>query len=336
MLERKVDTSNKTLLVSVIVPAYKVENYLNDCVDSIINQTYDNIEIILVDDGSPDRCPAICDEYAAKDERVIVIHKTNGGLSDARNAGIKKATGDYILFVDSDDKLAQSDVIENLVEFLIKTNSKVTYCPHIVRTLENGGLLKPKGIENEFYPVTSIELLELVLKNHLIIAAWSFVVQRSYILEHSLFFVERLIFEDMDYLPRLLNVEDNLKIDIFIKPFYLYRYNPDSITNTFSVNHFNSMNKIIAGLVEKLKADPKDRFSIIWLNNNIYCMLSFFEKDCLANSDFFKSNIGTVKQLFKANYKVLNFRNKILYIIILFNPKLFFIVRQWIKNILWR
>lgn len=90
-------------LVSIIVPIYKVESYLQRCLDSIVNQTYANLEIILVDDGSPDGCPQICDEYAAKDNRIVVIHKENGGLSDARNTGLDICKGDYISFVDSDD-----------------------------------------------------------------------------------------------------------------------------------------------------------------------------------------------------------------------------------------
>ena len=103
--------------ISVIVPVYKVEKYLARCVDSIINQTYKNLEIILVDDGSPDGCGAMCDEYAKKDERIKVIHKENGGLSSARNAGLDIATGDYIAFVDSDDRLS-SDAYENLLKAL--------------------------------------------------------------------------------------------------------------------------------------------------------------------------------------------------------------------------
>lgn len=96
----------KNDLISVIVPVYRVEKYLNECVESILNQTYQNLEIILVDDGSPDRCPEMCDEYARKDSRVKVIHKENGGLSDARNAGIEIAQGEYLSFVDSDDMIA--------------------------------------------------------------------------------------------------------------------------------------------------------------------------------------------------------------------------------------
>lgn len=93
------------LKVSIIVPIYNVEKYLKTCLDSIVSQTYENLEIILVDDGSPDKCPQICDEYAAKDQRVTVIHQKNGGISKAREAGIHAATGDYLMTVDGDDWL---------------------------------------------------------------------------------------------------------------------------------------------------------------------------------------------------------------------------------------
>ena len=89
--------------ISVIVPVYKVESYLERCLISIVNQSYSNLEILLVDDGSPDSCPRMCDELAGMDGRIKVIHKANGGLSDARNVGIEAAAGEYIMFVDSDD-----------------------------------------------------------------------------------------------------------------------------------------------------------------------------------------------------------------------------------------
>ena len=95
--------SRNDSLISIIVPVYNVEQYLSRCVNSLVNQTYHNIEIILVDDGSPDRCGEMCDEYAKRDKRVVVIHKSNGGLSDARNKGLDVAKGDYVMFVDSDD-----------------------------------------------------------------------------------------------------------------------------------------------------------------------------------------------------------------------------------------
>ncbi|MBO5824632.1 MAG: glycosyltransferase family 2 protein, partial [Prevotella sp.] len=91
--------------LSIVIPVFCVEDTISRCVESVVNQDYDNIEVILVDDGSPDKCPAICDSWALRDSRVRVIHKQNGGLSDARNAGLAIASGDYITFVDSDDYL---------------------------------------------------------------------------------------------------------------------------------------------------------------------------------------------------------------------------------------
>lgn len=127
-------------LISVIVPIYKVEKYLRKCVESILSQTHTNLEIILVDDGSPDNCGAICDEYAKQDARIKVIHKPNGGLSDARNAGLDIMTGEYVAFVDSDDwigprmyetllqmlKLFQADIAIGGVADELEQNGKVT------------------------------------------------------------------------------------------------------------------------------------------------------------------------------------------------------------------
>lgn len=118
---------DKSNLISVIIPVYKVEKYLDKCIQSVINQTYSNLEIILVDDGSPDNCPQLCDDWANKDERIKVIHKKNGGLSDARNAGLDIATGDYIAFVDSDDYI-ESDMFECLLDKIIKTQSQMAIC----------------------------------------------------------------------------------------------------------------------------------------------------------------------------------------------------------------
>ena len=114
-------------LISVIVPVYKVEKYLYKCVDSILAQTYTNLEIILVDDGSPDNCGKICDEYAVKDSRIIVIHQPNGGLSAARNAGLDIATGDFIGFVDSDDYIAP-DMYEKLYNALKENDADLSIC----------------------------------------------------------------------------------------------------------------------------------------------------------------------------------------------------------------
>lgn len=114
-------------LISVIVPIYKVEKYLPQCIHTICNQTYRNLEIILVDDGSPDSCGQLCDEYAGQDNRIRVVHKKNGGLSDARNAGLQVATGKYVMFIDSDDYL-HLQMIEILYKNLIENDADLSIC----------------------------------------------------------------------------------------------------------------------------------------------------------------------------------------------------------------
>lgn len=116
-------------LLSVIIPVYNVEPYLRKCVDSVLNQTYRNLEVILVDDGSPDGCGAICEEYAAKDRRVRVIHKANGGLSDARNAGMARMTGEYLTFVDSDDWL-DDHALEFLYQAMAESSADLVIGQH--------------------------------------------------------------------------------------------------------------------------------------------------------------------------------------------------------------
>ena len=114
-------------LISIIIPVYKIEKFIDKCIKSIISQTYRNLEIILVDDGSPDKCPSICDKYAKIDNRIKVIHKPNGGLSDARNAGIDICKGDYIGFVDGDDYISEN-MYEHLLDHCIKCNADMSIC----------------------------------------------------------------------------------------------------------------------------------------------------------------------------------------------------------------
>lgn len=133
-------------LISVIVPVYGVEKYLAKCVDSILNQTYKNLELILVDDGSPDKCGEICDEYAQKDNRVKVIHKENGGQGTARNRGLDICTGSYITFLDSDDYMVES-CIEKLYSHLIENDLEISACNYS-RYAKNGDLISVN--ENRF------------------------------------------------------------------------------------------------------------------------------------------------------------------------------------------
>ena len=122
-------------LISVIIPVYNVEQYLSKCLDSVVNQTYKNLEVILVDDGSTDNSGKICDEFALKDNRIIVIHKSNGGLSSARNEGLKFAKGQYVGFVDSDDYI-EIGMYEKLLEVSLKYGSDVV-CSNYYRVTNN-------------------------------------------------------------------------------------------------------------------------------------------------------------------------------------------------------
>jgi len=143
-------------LISVIIPIYKVENYLRRCVDSVLSQTYSNIEIILIDDGSPDRCGEICDEYAKKDGRIKVIHKENGGLSDARNAGIEIAQGKYITFLDSDDWI-HPKYLERLYNLLKATAADISVCNFTRTSREDVQKEESNPVINVF---TNLEALE--------------------------------------------------------------------------------------------------------------------------------------------------------------------------------
>ena len=134
-------------LVSIIIPIYNVEKYLRRCVDSVLAQTYTNIEVILIDDGSPDGCPAICDEYAAKDSRVVVIHQKNAGVSAARNAGLDIAKGEYVCFVDSDDICAPTVVEKLFLSF--QQNTVMSRCNY--RIISDYSVIWPDSIKDLSY-----------------------------------------------------------------------------------------------------------------------------------------------------------------------------------------
>lgn len=155
-------------LLSVIVPIYKVEKYLDRCVESIVNQTYKHLEIILVDDGSPDNCPQICDSWAEKDNRIKVVHKENGGLSDARNAGMRNATGEVVSFIDSDDWI-ELDMFEKMLSQMEQDNSDIVSCG-VKWVEENGKLLRNDTVDQNETLDTHSAMSELIndgkLKQH--------------------------------------------------------------------------------------------------------------------------------------------------------------------------
>lgn len=209
------------MLFSIIVPVYKVEKYLDKCVESIINQTYKDIEVILVDDGSPDNCPLICDEYAKKDSRVKVIHKTNGGLSDARNKGLEVATGDYILFIDSDDYI-ELDACEKFSRFQGKN-----YDILIGDAIVEGGICDLSHIELNKAVSGVIYYKEALLKHRTPVVAWINAYRHEFLKENDLKFKYGILHEDEEFTPRAFLIAQTV---VCTKNFfYHYMIRSDSI-----------------------------------------------------------------------------------------------------------
>ncbi len=220
----------KTPLISVVVPIYKVESYLHKCVDSILSQTYNNIEIFLVDDGSPDNCSKICDEYAQKDKRIIVIHKKNGGLSDARNTAIDVAKGEYITFIDSDDWI-NKNYIKILYENLIINKADISCCS-FMKVYERNYIEEPSSISNITKIYTPEEAIEKVLyQKQLDNAAWGKLFNKK--LFSFIRFKTGILYEDLDLFYKLYEKADKIVHTNAILYYYLQRSN--SILGKFDI-----------------------------------------------------------------------------------------------------
>lgn len=221
-------------LISVIVPVYKVEAFLPRCVDSLLRQTYPNLEIILVDDGSPDRCGEICDSYAEKDGRVKVIHKRNGGLSSARNAGIDIARGEYLGFVDSDDWV-DADGYERLYSLAEKYQVSMVCAGRYDMEEETGAETVGLCPQKEEV-VSGVETASRIFRwDNMDMAAWDKLYHRS--LFREIRYPLGIIWEDLPVTYRLALKAERCAFGNF--PFYHYFHRKGSITtNGFSEREF--------------------------------------------------------------------------------------------------
>lgn len=253
-------------LFSVIVPVYKVEQYLHQCVDSVLDQDFKDFEIILVDDGSPDNCPHICDEYAAKDKRVKVIHKENGGLSDARNFGIKASTSSYLMFLDSDDYWNDENLLSGLSE-IISSQPDVE--------IVNFGWQKYFQNENRFIDdkrnfsilkekqTGFSDFISRLLENDLFVAsACNKCVSRQFILANNLYFKKGIRSEDMDWCGRILYLMPSMTC--YNKKPYIYRQQVSgSITASVDTIHICDILQMIRSALtisDKLNLKEKKIF----------------------------------------------------------------------------
>lgn len=220
-------------LVSVIVPVYKVEPFLERCLESIVNQTYRHLEIILVDDGSPDACGTICDRYALKDSRIRVIHKKNGGLSSARNAGLDIVTGDYISFVDSDDYIA-TDMYENLVKEVSDESPDIVIFDYFI--VDSAGIRAEKSKLDK--NIRLEEMQEMILLDQYPSYVWNKFF-RATLFGNVRMSLRR--FEDLMVMPEIFLKAR--KIAYLPKPFYYYNHISDtSLTSSVNVN--NKLNAV--------------------------------------------------------------------------------------------
>lgn len=208
-------------LISVIVPVYKVERYLRQCVDSILAQTYSNLEIWLIDDGSPDNCPKICDEYAKLDKRIKVIHKDNGGLADARNAALDKLTGDYVVCVDSDDYISNTH-IEGLYNLLKQNDADVainTYC-----TFSGHVLPKPRKPKDKVYVYDNLHAIETMFyQKQFDTSAWGKLYKKD--LFDNIRYPKGIVFEDLPTTYRLFLKAKKIVFQNIQSYYYLIRSN---------------------------------------------------------------------------------------------------------------
>lgn len=260
-------------LFSVIVPVYKTEKYLEQCVKSVLEQTYKDFELILVDDGSPDKCPQICDEFARADERVLTIHKRNGGLSSARNAGVLRARGDYILFLDSDDYWGDIQALETIRAELSEKKRDVLLfgCTdyymdsntlHISRNDYKVDLLQESSIH---------ESVQYLVESGLFPgAAWILAVKREVLVQNNISFEEGIFAEDIDW---LLNVFSHIdSCGAINNPFYIYRKNrKGSITNNGSLKSVTDVLYSVGKWKLKLQENQFDS-----VRNSLMGMLSYY------------------------------------------------------------
>lgn len=225
--------ANHNSKISIIVPVYNVEHELSRCVDSILNQSYTNIEVILVDDGSTDRCPSICDAFVMKDRRVRVIHKPNGGLSSARNAGLREASGEWILYVDSDDYIL-NDSCERLIAVGAKYDCDIVSADAIREF--NGGreyMVHGSLADGKCYPSRDF-IIKTVKPCEWYAPACLNLYKRSFLIENNLFFVEGLLHEDMEMQPRVFLAAKTVAYCAY--PFYRYVDRASSIMNASKVD----------------------------------------------------------------------------------------------------
>lgn len=314
--------NKKQPLISIVIPVYKVERYLRTCVDSVLNQAFKDYELILVDDGSPDGCPTICDEYAGNDkytgndEYVKVIHKENGGLSDARNAGVLAATGKYILFIDSDDFIA-NDSLKKISETLNHDSE-----PDIV--FLNALCIYPGNKVNHygshFKKETFIGKSKGELLQHLAeipqfhVSACIKMVRRELIIDNGILFTKGILSEDVDWSMKLYLHAKNF--DCCESIHYYYRQQREgSIMLNFSEKRFSDVLFIIKKWIDLSNSRYKEYEDIIshFMYHQYYVLILMYCNKYNKNRRKYKYDLKELSWLLYITKSKKSFLVKIFY-----------------------
>ncbi len=319
--------------VSIIVPVYNVETYLEKCVESLICQTHKNIEIILVDDGSTDNCPFLCDVFSKKDSRITVVHKENGGLSSARNEGIKIATGDYIAFVDSDDYVKEN-YIKLLLNACLENNCTISACGYYEYYSESNY----KTICGEKACVISSEdaIKDIfTMKNEVCVVAWNKLYAKTLFTEFGINYPEGKIHEDVFTTYKLCALTD--EVAYVNEPLYYYVQRQTSIMGqTFSRKRLQLLEAVesISSFVKEKSPEFDDEFVYYTFLN--YLTLLNAMADCrYKDSSLFKelrAKIWDMLPELKTN-KYFGKKNVLTCIFLKLGMNVFYFIRKLYKRI---
>ena len=241
--------------VSFIIPVYNVEKYLGECVESILQQTYIDFEMILVDDGSPDNSPALCEAYAEMDSRVRVVHKQNGGLSDARNAGLVVAKGDYVIFVDSDDFWVGKDSLQQLME-VVDAHPECDFisfnCSYYYQNTNTYKKWVAFDVKLAIPADKDTAMRSLVASGTMPMSAWLKVISRKSLLDMGLVFQKGILSEDI---PWFIDLLEGCKKCMFVNHYiYAYRQNVSGrITHSGGERSFKCLFEILRSELDKIE-----------------------------------------------------------------------------------
>ncbi len=302
-------------LISVIIPVYNVEEYLNKCVDSVLNQKFHDIEVILINDGSPDNCHAICDKYARLDKRVSVIHQENGGLSDARNTGINAARGNYLMFLDSDDYWEGNDCLHNLIQRISENDADIM----LYGVQDNDYFTNKRRITRTGYNIEELRLngeaaiKSLFRRRQFPRAVWTLAIKREFVINNQLYFEKGLRAEDIDW---LINVFLHAtSFDAVNDAFYIYLTNrPGAITSTSYANRVKYILYSVRKWMPVLESDRSqvNRLLLSYLANQYIISFLYFARSPRQNRKELLPDIRQYKPILKYADRGRGYLSKIL------------------------